>query len=259
MSVCGIVLAGGLGTRLMPTTSIISKHLLPVYNKPMIFYSLSLLIYAGIKNILIIVDPAQLKNFKKIINVNKFKRQKINIDFNIQDNPQGGIAEALMLGKKFSQRFNKICLILGDNFFYGREMPKILNKACKAKDAKAKVFLCPVNNPEQYGVANINNKGKIISLIEKPKNPKSNLAVTGLYVYSSNIFNLIKKIKRSKRGELEITSLNKLLLKNNSLECQHLGRGITWFDLGTYENIMICAEFIKLIEKRVGYKLADII
>jgi glucose-1-phosphate thymidylyltransferase len=257
MNAKGVILAGGLGTRLYPITKIISKHLIPVYNKPMIFYSLSVLLYSGIKNILIIVDQEQYKSFEKIISPIKSKHN-LNIKYKIQKNPKGGIAEALLLSSDFSIKSNKTCLILGDNFFYGRDMPKILKNTLKVKDNNAHIFLCPVKKPNNYGIAYLYKKNQIKKIIEKPNDNKSNLAVTGLYIYPKNVETYIKKIKRSKRGELEITSLNKLFLKDKKLNHTYLGRGITWFDMGTFENIAECSKFIELIESKQGFKIANL-
>jgi glucose-1-phosphate thymidylyltransferase len=257
MNVKGVILAGGLGTRLHPITKIISKHLLPIYNKPMIFYSLSVLFYSGIKNILIIIDSEQYKNFEKIITPIK-KKYNLNIKYEIQKNPKGGIAEALILSSDFYVKSNKTCLILGDNFFYGREMPKILKNTLKIKNNNAHIFLCPVKNPNNYGIAYLNQNNQIKKIIEKPKNMKSNLAVTGLYIYPKNVESYLKKIKRSKRGELEISSLNKLFLKKKKLNHTYLGRGITWFDMGTFENIAECSKFVELIENKQGFKVSNL-
>lgn len=251
-----IIMAGGRGTRLKPITSIINKHFLPVFNKPMIFYSLSVLIYANIKNILIICNKGEINIFKKLL-FSVEKKNKISIKYIAQTNVGGGIAEGLKLGKSFISKSNKTILILGDNFFYGREFPKNLKKIIKKKTKKSHIFLSEVNNPKDYGIAYL-KKNKINKIIEKPKNIKSNLAVTGLYVYNKNVLNLIKKIKPSKRNELEITSLNNLLLKKKLLDFSKIGRGTTWFDLGNHENIFQCSELIRLIENRQGIRVSDI-
>jgi glucose-1-phosphate thymidylyltransferase len=252
----GIILAGGSGTRMYPVTHYINKHLLPVYNKPMIFYSLSILLYAGIKNILLISSKDHISSFEKLLTP-VAQRNKIKIIYKIQENLKGGIAESLTIGKDFVKKSNKTVLILGDNFFYGRAMPNILRKTLSKKTTKAHIFLCPVNNPKDFGIAYIKNN-KIIKIMEKPKNKISNLAVTGMYIYNSKHLEYCDKLIRSKRGELEITSLNNICLKKNELSYTYLGRGITWFDMGTYENLFECSEFIKLIESKQGLTIADI-
>jgi glucose-1-phosphate thymidylyltransferase len=256
MNNSGIILAGGSGTRMHPATHYINKHLLPVYNKPMIFYSLSILIYAGIKNILLISSKEHISKFEKLLTP-VAKRNKIKIIYKIQKDLKGGIAESLIIGKDFIKKSSKTVLILGDNFFYGREMPNILKKTLSKKNSKAHIFLCPVNNPKDFGIAYIKNN-KIIKIIEKPKNNINNLAVTGMYIYNKKHLTYCDKLSRSKRGELEITSLNNVCLKKNQLSYTYLGRGITWFDMGTYENLFECSEFIRLIENKQGLKIADI-
>ena len=252
----GIIMAGGKGTRLNPITQNINKHLLPIYDKPMIYYPLSVLIYANIKNILIICNEKEVEKFKKLL-IPVEKKNKISIKFHIQKNIGGGIAEGLKLSKPFVNKAQKIILMLGDNFFYGREFPKNLEKIIKKKTNKSHVFLSEVSKPQDYGIAYL-KQNKIYKIIEKPKNFKSNLAITGLYVYNKNIFNLLQKIKPSKRNELEISSLNKLLLKKNHLDYVRIGKGTSWFDLGSYENIFQCSELIRLIEKRQGIKISNI-
>jgi glucose-1-phosphate thymidylyltransferase len=252
----GIILAGGSGTRMHPATTYINKHLLPVYNKPMIFYSLSILIYAGIKNILLISSKEYIYNFEKLLTP-VAKRNKIKITYKIQENLKGGIAESLIIGKDFIKKSNKTILILGDNFFYGRAMPQILRQTLSKKSTKAHIFLCPVKNPKDFGIAYV-KKNKIIRIIEKPKNNINNLAVTGIYIYNKKHLKYCNRLSRSNRGELEITSLNNICLKKNELTYTYLGRGITWFDMGTYENLFECSEFIRLIENKQGLKIADI-
>lgn len=258
INVKGIILAGGMGMRMRPLSTIFSKHLMPVYDKPMIFYSLSILIYSGIKNILLITDMEQQKYFKKILHSVE-KKWKLNLQFESQKNPTGGIAEAFIVGKKFLIGIDKVCLILGDNFIYGRGFPGDLKMILNNKiNNKASVFLSPVKDPEQYGIAYLNKNQKIQKIIEKPKNTKSNLAVTGLYIFPKDVTQKVKKVKRSARGELEITSLNNLYLKEKRLDHSILGRGITWFDMGTYENMFKCAEFVRLIDQKQGFKISDI-
>ena len=249
-------MAGGRGIRLKPLTNIVNKHLLTVYDKPMIFYPLSLFIYAGIKEILIICNEGDDILFKKIINFLQSK-YNINIYFKIQNNLGKGIAEGLLVGKDFIANSKKIAFILGDNFFYGRSFPQQLNQLLKNKTKKSFVFLSEVSNPKDYGVAYL-ERDKITKIIEKPKNTRSNLAVTGLYVYDQNILDFVKKIKPSQRGELEITTVNNILLKSGYLNYLKIGRGVTWFDLGSFENIFQCSEFVRLIEMRQGQKISDI-
>jgi glucose-1-phosphate thymidylyltransferase len=254
----GVILAGGLGKRMRPLSKIISKHLMPVYDKPMIFYSLSVLIYSGIKNILIITDPTQKMYFKDLLSKIQMN-WKLNLQFESQLDSTGGIAEAFIIGKSFLKDADKICLILGDNFIYGRGFPTDLKKIFfKKNDNKVHLFLCPVKDPKQYGIAYLNKNKKIIKIIEKPENKNSNLAVIGLYIFPKDVIEKVNKVKRSARGELEITSLNKIYLKEKRLNHSILGRGITWFDMGTYENMFECAEFVRLIDKRQGFKISDI-
>ena len=258
INVKGIILAGGIGKRMRPLSNIISKHLMPVYDKPMIFYSLSVLIFTGIKNILLITDFNQQKYYKKILYPVE-KKWKLNLQFETQQNPIGGIAETFIIGRNFLSNADKVCMILGDNFIYGRGFPgdlrMILNNKIKNR---ATVFLCPVKDPKQYGIAYLDKNKKIKKIIEKPKNNKSNLAVTGLYIFPKDVIQKVEKVKRSARGELEITSLNNIYLKEKRLSHYILGRGITWFDMGTYENMFECAEFVRLIDQKQGFKISDI-
>ena len=252
----GIIMAGGRGTRLSPLTEIINKHLLPVYNKPMIYYSLSTLIYAGIKDVLIICNEGDKALFIQILKEIK-KKNKIKIHYQIQENTGGGIAEGLILGKDFIKQSDKIVFILGDNFFYGRLFPQLINSYLTKQTNKSFIFLSQVTNPKEYGVAHFKQK-KLIKIVEKPNNPKSNYAVTGLYIYNKNVLKVLNQIKLSKRNELEITSVNNALLKNNYLNYIKIGRGTTWFDLGSYENIYLCSEFVQILEKRQGLKVCDL-
>lgn len=252
----GIIMAGGKGKRLKPLTDITNKHFIPIYNKPMIFYSMSLLIYAGVKEILIMCNEADIVFYKKILNMVE-KKHSIKIYYKCQKNVGGGIAEGLTQNIDFISNTNKIVLILGDNFFYGRSFPFQVKKTLKLKSNKSTIFLSEVINPKNYGVAYL-KKNKLLKIIEKPKNSKSNMAVTGLYVYDKNVLNFIKNLKSSKRNELEITSVNNILLKKGYLNFQRIGRATTWFDLGSFENIYQCSEFVRLIEKRQGLKIADI-
>ena len=246
----GIILAGGQGSRLYPLTKTISKHLLPVYDKPLIYYPLSTLMLAGIRNILIISDKENLSSYEKL-----FKDGKefgINISYAIQNRPNG-IAEAFIVGEKFINN-SKCALILGDNIFYGNELKKILNKAQKFKKGSF-ILLYQVGNPEKFGVANIKDN-KIISIDEKPKKPKSKYAVTGLYFYDKDICKIAKKIKPSKRGELEISSINQYYLKRKRLKFDILGRGNAWLDTGSFESLIDAGQFVRTIEKRQGFKIS---
>jgi glucose-1-phosphate thymidylyltransferase len=258
IKVKGIILAGGVGKRMRPLSTIISKHLMPVYDKPMIFYSLSVLIYSGIKNILLITDFNQQKYFKKILYPVE-KKWKLNLQFETQQNPTGGIAESFIIGRNFLADADKVCMILGDNFIYGRGFPTDLKMILNDKtENNASIFLCPVKDPRQYGIAYLDKNKKIRKIIEKPKNSKSNLAVTGLYIFPKDVVQIVDKVKRSVRGELEITSLNNIYLKEKRLNHSILGRGITWFDMGTYENMFECAEFVRLINQKKGFEISDI-
>ena len=258
INVKGIILAGGIGKRMRPLSNIVSKHLMPVYDKPMIFYSLSVLIYSGVKNILLITDFDQQKYFKKILYPVE-KKWKLNLQFETQQNPIGGIAESFIIGKKFIAGADKVCMILGDNFIYGRGFPRDIRMILNSKtNNMANVFLSQVKDPKQYGIAYLDKNKKIKKIIEKPKNNKSNLAVTGLYIFPKDVIQKVEKVKRSARGELEITSLNNIYLKEKRLNYSILGKGITWFDMGTYENMFECAEFVRLIDQKQGFKISDI-
>lgn len=248
----GIILAGGLGTRLYPATLSVCKQLLPVYDKPMIFYPLSVLMLANIKDILIISRKEDLSKFKKLLgNGNSLG---IKITYAIQNQPKG-LVDAFLIGKKFIKRDN-VCLILGDNLIYGDGLPKLLNDAINYVENKkeAIIFSYKVRNPSNYGVVKEKNN-KIESIIEKPKNSKSKDAIIGLYLYPNKVIKLSKKIKPSKRGELEITDLNNLFLKEKKLELRKLGRGIAWFDTGSAENLYEASQLIRILEKRIGYKI----
>ena len=247
----GIILAGGMGTRMSPLTKAVNKQLLPIYDKPLIFYPLSILMLAKIKDILIIVNKGQLNQFRKIL------PEKNNIGIKIkyieQSNPNG-LPEAFILGEKFIGKDN-VALILGDNFFYGQSLTKILKKNINLKSG-AKIFLHPVRNPHLYGVASINKKNKVISLVEKPKKTVSNLAVTGLYFFDNKVINFSKSLKPSKRKELEIIDLLKKYKKNNKLKAELIGRGGTWLDTGNVEDFYNASNYISTIEHRQGLKIA---
>ncbi|MGX8127556.1 glucose-1-phosphate thymidylyltransferase RfbA [Clostridioides difficile] len=249
----GIILAGGSGTRLYPLTIVTSKQLLPVYDKPMIYYSLSTLMLAGIRDILIISTPKDINNFKVLLgDGSKFG---IDISYEIQESPDG-LAQAFIIGEKFING-ESCAMILGDNIFYGNGLTKHLKKAV-AKDSGATVFGYYVDDPQRFGIVEFNENGKVISIEEKPKNPKSNYCVTGLYFFDNRVCDFAKKIKPSARGELEITDINKLYLEENLLEVITLGRGYAWLDAGTIDALSEATEFVKVIENRQGVKISAV-
>tara|TARA_B100000900_G_scaffold410599_1_gene428684 strand:- start:859 stop:1632 length:774 start_codon:yes stop_codon:yes gene_type:complete len=248
----GIILAGGDGTRLLPMTSLISKQLLPVYNKPMIYYPLSVLIQSNIKEILIITKPDEKENFKKLIGDGK--KWGVSIDYLIQEKPSG-IAESLIIAEDWLKN-SRTLLILGDNLFFGQGLKKLLKKVFKKK-VGATIFGYKVSDPERYGVINFNKDKKVKSIVEKPKNPKSNWAITGLYYYDENAPKLAKNLKPSKRGELEITDLNKEYLKKDLLDIELLGQGFAWLDTGTPDALLEASNFVKIIETRQGIPIGD--
>ena len=252
----GIILAGGSGTRLYPLTIGQSKQLLAIHDKPMIYYPLSVLMLAGIKDILIISTPQDLPNFKRLLSDGS--QLGMNFSYEEQNRPNG-IAEAFIIGEKFIGK-DSVCLILGDNMFYGSGFTKILKRSVYdvEKNKKAKVFGYYVNNPSRYGVVENDKNGNVISLEEKPKNPKSNYAVVGLYFYPNHVIKTAKNIKPSKRGELEITSINNSFLKNKSLIVELFDKNFTWLDSGTHESMLEASNYIHTIEKRTGLKIACI-
>ena len=252
----GIILAGGSGTRLYPLTIGQSKQLLAIHDKPMIYYPLSILMLAGIRDILIISTPQDLPNFKRLLS----DGYQLGMNFTYEEQIQPkGIAEAFIIGEKFIGN-DSVCLILGDNIFYGSGFTKILKKSVEdiEENKKAKIFGYYVNNPARYGVVENDEKGNVISLEEKPKKPKSNYAVVGLYFYPNNVINVAKKIKPSNRGELEITSVNNSFLKNKSLVVELFDKNFTWLDSGTHESMLEASNYIHTIEKRTGLKIACI-
>jgi glucose-1-phosphate thymidylyltransferase len=249
----GIILAGGSGTRLYPITKGVSKQLLPVYDKPMIYYPLSVLMLAGIQEILIISTPEDLPNFEKLLGDGQ--ELGLQLSYTAQPNPDG-LAQAFIIGEEFIGTDN-VCLVLGDNIFYGYGFSKTLQNAKRNVDeGKSTVFGYYVNDPERYGVAEFDEGGVVTSIEEKPKNPKSNYAVVGLYFYTNDVVQIAKSIKPSDRGELEITSVNQEYLNRENLRVQLLGRGFAWLDTGTHDSLMEAGQFIETIEKRQGLKVA---
>ena len=248
----GIILKGGHGTRLYPITKAVSKQLLPIYDKPMIYYPISVLMLAGIKEILIISTPNDIDKFKSLLGDGSWLG--IKFEYKIQPSPDG-LAQAFILGEEFINKDN-VCLILGDNIFYGNGLSEILKKVFLDELKGAVIFGNQVKDPQRYGVAEIDNKKKVISIEEKPIKPKSNIAVTGLYFYDNSVIEKAKNLKPSHRGELEITSLNEKYLLDGQLELQLLGRGYVWLDSGTYDSLLEANMFVKSIEQSQGHKVA---
>lgn len=250
----GIVLAGGSGTRLYPITKGTSKQLLSVYDKPMVYYPISVLMLAGIREILIISTPDDLPNFKKLLG----DGHELGISFSYAEQPSpDGLAQAFIIGEEFIGN-DSVCLVLGDNIFYGQGFSELLKKSYKnvTEDQKATIFGYYVNDPERYGVAEFDRNGMVISIEEKPIDPKSNFAVVGLYFYPNSVIQVAKTIKPSPRGELEITTVNQTFLENSDLMVEILGRGFAWLDTGTHESMLEASNFIHTIEKRQGLKVA---
>ncbi len=247
----GIILSGGMGTRMSPLTKAVNKQLLPIYDKPLIFYPLSILMLANIKDILIIVNKGQLSQYKKILPNGDNLGIKINY---LEQSYPKGLPDAFVLGEKFIEKQN-VALILGDNFFYGQNLTQKLLGCTKLKKG-AKVLLHKVSKPELYGVAKVNNKNKITKIVEKPKKFISDLAITGLYFFDNKVIDFAKKLKPSKRGELEITDLLNKYKKNNNLNADYIGRGGAWLDTGSIEDFYKTSTFVSAIENRQGFKIA---
>jgi glucose-1-phosphate thymidylyltransferase len=249
----GIILAGGSGSRLYPMTTVINKHLLPIYNKPMIYYSISMMMLANIRDILIISTPEDTPHFKELLG--NGERYGINISFEIQKSPDG-LAQAFIIGEKFIGD-ECVALIIGDNIFVGNGMRDNLKLATKnAENGKATIFGYYVKDPERFGVVELNKEGKVVSLVEKPKSPKSNYAATGMYFYDNRVVEFAKKVKPSWRSELEITDVNNLYLNSKDLEAIVLGRGFTWLDAGTPDSLAEAGLFIQSVEKHQGLMIA---
>ena len=246
----GIILAGGTGSRLYPITNVISKQLLPVYDKPMIYYPLSTLMLAGIRNILIITCPEDRDLFYKLLGDGS--QFGIKVNYEIQKRPEG-IAQSIIIGKNFIKDSN-VALILGDNIFHGDNLIKNLQNGFN-HNRGASIFVYPVSDPERYGVVEFNKKGKVYSIEEKPKNPKSKFAITGLYFYDNTVIDKAEKLKPSNRGELEITDLNKLYMDEGELKVEKLSRGMTWLDTGTLDSFHEASSYIRSLEKRQGLKI----
>jgi len=246
----GIILAGGSGTRLYPLTHVISKQLMPLYDKPMIYYPLSTLMLAGIRNVLIITTPEDQPLFESLFKDGS--QWGIKISYAEQPYP-GGLAQAFIIGRSFVGK-DGVCLMLGDNVFYGDSLVGLMQKACRRKKG-ATVFGYWVKDPENYGVAEFNSKGNVVKLVEKPKKPKSNYAITGLYFYDNQVLDIAAKLKPSSRGELEITDINKAYLKNESLALEKMGPGFAWLDTGSHDSLLAASNFIETIESRQGLKV----
>ena len=249
----GIVLAGGSGTRLYPSTRVVSKQLLPVYDKPLVYHPISVLMLAGIKDILIISTPHDLPNFEKLLGDGS--QFGVNFSYKVQPSPDG-LAQAFILGEEFIGD-DDVALVLGDNIFYGQGFSAMLKNAVNnAKSGRATVFGYQVKDPQRFGVVEFDKDGKVLSLEEKPEHPKSNYAVTGLYFYDNNVVEYAKSLKPSKRGELEITDLNKVYLSKDKLHVALLGRGFAWLDTGTHKTLLQAGQYVQTIEENQGIKIA---
>lgn len=249
----GIILAGGKGTRLYPSTKVVSKQLLPIYDKPLIYYPLSVLLLANIKDILIISTPEDINNYSNLLGDGK--KLGVNFSYGVQEVPRG-LADAFIIGEKFIDN-DSVCLILGDNIFYGQNLSGDLARA-KENRFGATIFGYPVNNPKDFGVVEFDGNNKVISIEEKPLNPKSHYAVPGLYFYDNKVVGIAKNIKPSSRGEIEITSINNVYLKRNELNVTLLGRGMAWLDTGTPNSMLKASEFVEAIQSRQGFYISCI-
>ena len=252
----GVLLGGGTGSRLYPVTFAVNKHFIPIYNKPMVYYSFSILMLAGIREVVIVCSPGDLDGYRKLFGDGS--KLGMKVEYAVQEEPKG-LADGLLKAEEFA-RGEPVCLVLGDNVFYGHELQELLREARKKVETEggAVIFAYHVKDPERFGVVEFDEEGNVVSIEEKPKNPKSSYAVTGLYFYDNTCFEKAKRVKPSDRGELEITSVNEEYLKEGSLKVKPLRRGFAWFDAGTHDSFLKAGEFIATIEKRTGYMIGCI-